>query len=81
MQASALIARVSLNINRMPEQGPSVSDVPFHIGAGIEKISQPRQVFHLNRLMSGRPGHGRNPPGRAKSLKLPYLRGAKWLAR
>jgi hypothetical protein len=40
MQASVLIARVSLNINRMPEQGPSVSDVAFHIGAGIEKISQ-----------------------------------------
>lgn len=40
MQASALIARVSLNIKRMHKQGPSVSAVPFHIGPGIEKISQ-----------------------------------------
>jgi hypothetical protein len=40
VQAVALIERVNLNINRMPEQGPSVSGVPFHIGAGIEKISQ-----------------------------------------
>jgi hypothetical protein len=40
MQASALIARISLNIKRMHEQGPSVSRIPFYICPGIEEISQ-----------------------------------------
>jgi hypothetical protein len=58
MQAAALIAGVSLDINRMPEQGPSVSGVPFHIGTGIEKIPQEREVLELNRIMSRPPHHG-----------------------
>lgn len=56
-----LIASVNFNINRMPEQGPSVSGIPFYIGAGIEKIPQEWNGPKLDRIMSRPARHGTTP--------------------
>jgi hypothetical protein len=48
-----LIMAVDLDVDGMAEQCPTGAIVILHIMTGVQEISQLRQVFHLNRLMSG----------------------------
>jgi hypothetical protein len=53
-----LVACIDFSIDRMPEQGPSVSGVPFHIGAGIEEAAQERNIPEFDRIVRRPPCHG-----------------------
>jgi hypothetical protein len=44
---------VDLDVDGMKEQCPAGAIVILHIVTGVQEILQLRQVFHLNRTMSG----------------------------
>jgi len=44
---------LDLDVDGMAEQCPAGAIVILHVMTGVQEISQLREVFHLNRLMSG----------------------------
>ena len=71
---ATLNVTIMFNVNRVTEQGPPLAIIVLNVMPGIEKVPQPRQVFMLNREMSGRPRHLRTPPVRAGTLRARYPR-------
>lgn len=55
---------VVLDIYGVAEQGPPVAVIVLDVVPGVEEVPEPRQVFHLDRAVSGRPCHNGRPPGR-----------------